>query len=65
MPTQLQHKIEKYKSDLDRAKVGQKSLQEKRDTIMKEISRGRNLVNRLKTKLTEFRSLRKRSKGGY
>ena len=54
MPAQLQDQIEKYKSVLDEAKAGQKSLQEKRDAITKEISRGRNLVNRLKTKLTEF-----------
>ena len=57
MQTQLQDKIQKYPSNLNQAKKDQKLLQEKRDVIAKEVSRGRNFVSKLKTKLIEFCSL--------
>ncbi|EJK77868.1 hypothetical protein THAOC_00273 [Thalassiosira oceanica] len=60
----LQEAIAKNKEELKKAEDEAKQLIEKREKIATEVTKGRSLLRRLKKKLTDFRSTRKRSKNG-
>ena len=60
----IQEKIKQIQKDLAGTNREIKLLQKERDVIANNVTKGRALLVRLKTKLTEFQSTRKKLKDG-
>ena len=61
---EIRETIARYEQDMREARERMKPLQKERDLIASDVTRGRTLLARLKKKLTEFRSTRKKGKDG-
>ena len=64
MATAIQDKIAMLSQQLKDCEARHKPLEDERNLIVKEIDKGRGMITRLKKKLVEFRSERKKSDGG-
>jgi len=60
----IKKRIAKYQKEIKEKQAEMKPLKDERDVIAKDVTKGRALLARLKKKLTEFRSTRKKSKDG-
>jgi chorismate mutase len=55
----IQEKITEYQADITEKEAELKPLLDERRALMAKVTRGRNLLTKLKQKLTLFRSTRK------
>ena len=60
----IQNKIAELSQQLMDCEARHKPLDDERKLIVKEIDKGRGMITRLKAKLVEFRSVRKKTDGG-